>query len=119
MGGTYFNTEGQQARLSLVLALIRREGAVTQDQVATLLRVARGSALPYLHHLRDKGLAHRRDPGKRWLAGPSHEAPVVRSVAAVVVPTKVRVRRDPLVEALFGPARPGEAANAGAKAVRA
>lgn len=128
MGGTNFNTDGQKARVALVLALIRREGA-TQDQVGALLRVARSSALPYLHYLRDDGLVHRREHSKLWVAGPSHDwmvadqllpdAPVVRSVAATAARNSVWVRRDPLVEALFGPARPSEAANASAKVVRA
>lgn len=115
MGDNRFNTPAQQARLNAVSALLQQNVYTGVDAVAQLLGVDNPSALPYLQELRECGLAHRREPSRRWSAGPSAAwlaaqeresglPHVIQSYANRTVAGKAR--RDPLVEALFGPATP-------------
>lgn len=107
MGAINFCTEHQQASLAAVAALVTQYGGATQDDVARLLGLARPSALPYLHALRDEGLIHRRMHSKVWVPGPADDwagmpdGPLVRQSSAPR--SGGGARRDPLVEALFGP----------------
>lgn len=127
MSGTTFNTPLQQQRLAMVYALVARPSGATQTEVAGLIGVGRTTALPFLHRLRDDGQVHRRPRSKLWVAGPSAGwiaddqagGRPAQLVASYAERNTGRVQRDYLVEALFGPARPGEAANAASSRVRA
>jgi hypothetical protein len=112
MGTVNFGSLTQQMKLEEIRARLKT-GPASGEQIATLLGVMYDSALPYLSHLRDLGQAHRPDFSKLWVAGPSmawlatqelDPAPpkVVRVDATA---SRNHVRRDPLVEALFGPAK--------------
>jgi predicted NAD/FAD-dependent oxidoreductase len=105
----------QQLKLEEIRARLKTGPASVED-IAALIGVMYHSVMPYLAHLRDQGQAHRPDFSKLWVSGPSmawlaamesgtDPAPpkVVRTDAASK--SRNHVRRDPLVEALFGPAK--------------
>lgn len=114
MGSVNFDSLTQQIKLEDIRARLKT-GPASGEQIAELLGVVYNSALPYLSHLRDLGLAHRPDFSKLWVAGPSMAWLAAQELGADPAPPKVvrsdaagsrsHVRRDPLVEALFGPAK--------------
>lgn len=111
MGTVSFASPTQQAKLDEIRALLK-SGPASGEQVADLLGVVYDSALPYLNHLRGLGQAQRPEPGRLWMAGPSaawlaaleRDPPKVVRVDAAAA-GRQHVRRDPLVAALFGPAK--------------
>jgi hypothetical protein len=99
------------ARIRTMLA----EKPVTVHDVCVALGVARGAAYRYLKHLAVDDEAHptRKFDAKRrelWAAGAGQDKRKGAEVKIATVPAQqMGVQRDPLVAALFGPARGGAA----------
>lgn len=102
-------------RISAALA----EGALTIADIAEEFGMPTSTAYGHLTYMESLGLAHRtgkRDENRRrlWANGPKpveaeQEEPEERASRAVPA-QQLGMARDPLVEALFGPAKHGTAA---------
>jgi hypothetical protein len=119
MAGTRFSKPEGVERLNLVVNYLIEHGASSNELIGALLAITPKSALVYLHRLRVDGRAHRRAGTKLWAAGPDQKWFDVEQGAPDTSPKRRcfayyqtgRARRDPLVEALFGPAQPAPASN--------
>lgn len=116
MAGTQFTRPEGIGRLNMVAEYLTENGVCTPEQIGALLRIATASAMAYLRFLRDDGRAHKicQIPAL-WAPGPDQAwLDAEKTIALEDTPAQVtvaccqtgRARRDPLVEALFGPARP-------------
>lgn len=102
--------EHREAALARVRAMLAA-GPVTAHAVCVELGMARGAGHRLLKHLAVHDEAHpmRAFDEKRrelWAAGPGEDQGKGEAVKITTVPAQqVGVHRDPLVAALFGPAR--------------
>lgn len=102
--------EQRDAALARIRAMLA-EKPVTVADVCIALGVARGAAYRYLKHLAVEDEAHptRKFDAKRrelWAAGAGEDKRKGAVAKIATVPAQqVGVHRDPLVAALFGPAR--------------
>lgn len=115
---TCFTTPEQMVKLAALRLLLCGQSLSTIPEASRTLGVSQRSVLPFLYHLRDRGEAHSCQSGRLWKAGPSkawlkakqpamprEDGPrrtVIHSYANRT--SSGQARRDPLVEALFGPA---------------